>query len=246
MRALDSRPAKNRLGRAGEVTNPMAEMNNPETTKTLSRRDLIKGVIAAGGEHLHQDGQWIEIGEFGAGDGDLQLYVARFVFGELYDAVADRLQDLSRVACGTHTPCPESGIRMVQQLEVERFRERPRTDQTPHRMHAGLAMVGFIECERFERRADGRVDSLTEQSLRDIPLIDIRALESLEQFFGVFTSQVRDRRAGRRGVAHAIEASFESIDAGRIAVCVLITVIAIVPVENVQAPVGAQIGRAHV
>ena len=48
MRALVSRPAKNRSGRAGEVTHKMAEINNSETPKTLSRRDLIKGVIAAG------------------------------------------------------------------------------------------------------------------------------------------------------------------------------------------------------
>ena len=55
--------------------------------------------------------------------------------------------------------------------------------------------------------------------------------------------QVERRRARRVLVAHAVEPALEPVDARGVAVGVLIAVIAVVPVEDVEAAVGAGLLR---
>src|SRR6478736_4556567 len=67
----------------------------------------------------------------------------------------------------------------------------------------------------------------------------ITARQPLKQPLVTLPCQIKLPRSRRVFVADAVEAAFEAVEAGGVAVGVLVAVVAVVPVEDVEAAVGA-------
>ncbi len=126
---------------------------------------------------------------------------------------------------------------------MERGVEFTGADQRPERVHPGFPRGLFVEHERLRPGTGLGMGPLDQQPLRDIAEIDVGTLEPLNQLRIGLLGQVESRSTRPVLVANAVEPPLEAIDALRIASGVLIAVVAIVPVENVEAAIGAGLLR---
>ncbi len=129
----------------------------------------------------------------------------------------------------------------VKQLPVEtRRRERAACRPAPTGRASGpCAAPRASSTSRSSFGRVCRVVALAQQPLGDVAEVDVRAVQPLDQLRR--RSPAPDRTAGARRVlvAHAIQPALQPVDARRVAVGVLVAVVAVVPVEDVQAAVGA-------
>ena len=102
------------------------------------------------------------------------------------------------------------------------------------------AVRGVLSSRTSDSRLarDRRRASFGQNTLGDFAIVNVGATKQLQQLVIARPCQVEAGTSRRPVVADAVEPSLEPIDAGRIAVRVLIAVISVVPVEDVQAPVG--------
>ena len=82
--------------------------------------------------------------------------------------------------------------------------------------------------------------ALGEEPLGDVAVVDIRAAEEADQLVVIGLREIEAEPPGRLSVTNAVEAALQTIDAGGVAVRVLVAVVAVVPVEDVQAAVGTR------
>src|SRR6516225_9394934 len=100
-------------------------------------------------------------------------------------------------------------------------------------MHARLARSLVIEHQSFQLASRSRMIAFTQQPLSDVAEENIGTMEPFDQLVIALAAQVKEAGARRVAVADAVKPAALPIDALRIALRVLITVVAIIPVENI-------------
>src|SRR6185503_9720173 len=89
-------------------------------------------------------------------------------------------------------------------------------------------------------------ETLGEDSLGGFAEVDVAAGELGDQFFVALFGEIEFSGARRVAVAQAVEAALEAVHAGGVAGGVLGAVVAVVPVEDVERAVGADLqGDGH-
>ena len=130
---------------------------------------------------------------------------------------------------------------MVKQLVVEVRSERPGAGERPQGLEPMFAVELLVEHEGFELRSGGGRGAFGKEPLGEVAIENVGAAKPFDQLLVGFPSEIELGRAGRAFVADAVEASLQAVDALRIAIGVLIAVVAVVPVEDIQAAVGARL-----
>ena len=97
-----------------------------------------------------------------------------------------------------------------------------------------------IEHQRFELINRLGLGPFGQQTLREVAEKHIRAVQAFDELRRRFLRQVERRGPWSVFVAHVVQPAASPIDAGRIAISVLIAMVPIVPIENVQAAVGSR------
>ena len=127
---------------------------------------------------------------------------------------------------------------MGQQLGMKAGLERPDADQRPEAVHPGRAAALSSRTSASSLLADRGRGPFGQQPLGDVAVVDVRAAQELDQLVVARLGQVEPGPPRRLLVPHAVEPALEPVDAGGVAVGVLVAVIAVVPVEDVEAAVG--------
>ena len=110
-------------------------------------------------------------------------------------------------------------------------------------MHSGGPRLLVVENERLQLVDNRRRASFGQDALRDLTIVDVGAAQQLKQFVVARAGKIESNAARRILVAYAVEPPFQPINARRIAVGVLIAVIAVVPVEDLETAVRAGLLR---
>src|SRR5258708_2772696 len=132
---------------------------------------------------------------------------------------------------------------MAEQLVVESRLPRAGADQSPQSVHANLTGRLLIHHELFQLRPRGCLVSFAKQALGDVAEVDIWTVQPLNQLVVALLGEVEATRARRALVANPVQPAALPVDAVGVAAGVLVTVIAIVPVEDVKATVRTRLLR---
>src|SRR5260370_22524244 len=108
-------------------------------------------------------------------------------------------------------------------------------------MHPSLVRFLLTKDDSFELRPQGRGGPLNQEALRGFAEVDVRTVQPFDQLVVAFLVEVEFARTRRVLVPNAVEAAAFTVDSRRVPIGVLVTVVAVVPVEDVQAALGSHL-----
>jgi hypothetical protein len=203
-------------------------------------------INAAMRNRIHYPSEWVESKQTPRRNDDLQLNIGRWVFREFGDFFRQIIWKSLRITGGPDTPGAHGRILVIENLHEE-FRPRLiSTQQTPQRVQSTRTRSARMQrhfLQRFLQRHVSAMQTFVQISLRALPEKNVVARQTRDQLVIRLFCQIKFWRARRVLVADAIEATFQAIDALRIAGGVLRAMIAVIPIEDIHGAVGADFER---
>ncbi len=195
-------------------------------------------------QHVDENGNRIDPIDLPRGDGCLEPHVRRRITRGLDHFAPHGFRIPPDVSRRPHAPSSERRFGVPQQGLKERVVQRIGADERPERADAYFQGQLLVQDHLLQLGPGLGVAALAQEphDCRAVVVVRRRFQTRQKGVVGLFC-EVESPDARRLLVADAIQPPLESIDPPRIAFGVLVAVIAVVPVEDVQTPVGSRLLR---